>query len=232
MISFWSRISDLIAPRSCVICGSRLGIEEQHICARCNLHLPRTGFASDAYENEMARLFWGRLPMERAAALYYYQSHAPAAEPIYELKYHRRPEIGVELGRLMAEDFAREGFFEGIDLLLPVPLTTKRRRQRGYNQSREIARGVSQVTGIPVADDALLRVAFEESQTLKDRWQRAENVSGVFKLGKNADEIAGKHVLIVDDVVTTGATVGACGEALKAVEGIKISVLSVAFAKS
>ena len=231
VVSFWHRLLDLISPRLCVVCGQRLTVSEETICARCNLHLPRTDFHLDPYENEMAKLFWHQIPIERATALFYYEAHAETANILYELKYKDHPEIGVVMGRLMAKELQPSGFFDGIDGIVPIPLAKKRQRQRGYNQSLEIARGVSEITSLPIYNKVVRRIAFEGSQTNKDRWERNENVENVFEL---ADETAinGKHLLIVDDVVTTGATVLACAKELCKAPNVKFSVLALGFAKS
>ena len=230
-ISFWTRLLDLISPRLCVVCGERLSVSEETICTRCNLHLPRTGFEQDPYENVMAKTFWGRIPVERATALFYYEAHAETANILYELKYKNHPEIGETMGRLMAKELQLSHFFDGIDGIVPVPLAKKRERQRGYNQSEEIARGVSQITGLPIFHKVVRRTAFEGSQTQKGRWERNENVEHVFEL-KDAAAIQGKHLLVVDDVVTTGATVVACAKELCKADNVKISVLALGLAKS
>jgi len=230
-ISFWHRVLDLISPRLCVVCGQRLTVSEEIICSKCNLHLPRTGFQQDPYENEMAKLFWHQIPIERATALFYYEAHSETANILYELKYKNHPEIGEVMGRLMAKELRPSGFFDGIDGIVPIPLAKKRLRQRGYNQSLEIARGISEITCLPIQNKVVKRNAFEGSQTNKGRWERNENVEGVFEL-RDAAAIQGKHLLIVDDVVTTGATILACAQELCKAGNVKISVLSLGFAKN
>ena len=229
-ISFWHRVLNLIAPQACVVCGSRLAIDEEVVCVSCNLHLPRTGYAANALDNEMVRRFWGRIPVERAAALFYYEAGSEVSNIIYDLKYHNHPEIGSIMGRMAAEEFANEGFFEGIDLMIPIPLEKKRQRRRGYNQSMEIARGVSDVTGIPIMADAVKRTAFDESQTHKSLAQRMESVENAFRAREGID-LDGKHILIIDDIVTSGATVCACVKALTNCGDIKVSVMSLGMAK-
>lgn len=230
-ISFWRRLLDLIAPRLCVVCGHRLTVTEEAICATCNFHLPRTDFHRDAYDNEMARLFWGQIPVEKASALFYYEAHSETANIIYHLKYKNHPEIGEVMGRLMARELQVSGFFDGIDGIVPVPLAKKRLRQRGYNQSEEIALGVSEVTGLPVCQEVVCRQVFQGSQTSKGRWERNENVAHVFEILDPA-AIRGKHLLIVDDVVTTGATVIACAQELLKASDVRLSVLALGFSKS
>ena len=230
-ISFWRRLLDLISPRLCVVCGNRLSVTEEVICGKCNFHLPRTDFYRNAYENEMAKLFWGQIPIERASALFYYEAHAETTRIIYTLKYRNHPEIGEVMGRFMAKELQNARFFDGIDGIVPIPLAKKRERQRGYNQSIEIARGVSEMTGLPIFDKVVRRTVFKGSQTNMGRWARNENVEKVFEL-IDPTAIHGKHLLVIDDVVTTGATIIACSKELVKANNIKISVLSLGFAKS
>lgn len=229
--SFWSRLVDLIAPRACVVCGGRLGIHEFFLCGSCNLQLPRTNYADNPYENDMARLFWGQLPVERCAALFFYQGGSGPSQILYELKYKNHPEIGEFFGRMITEEWNDTGFFEGIDLIVPVPLAKERQRQRGYNQSLHIARGIGSVTRLPIVTNAVSREQFVESQTQKDRWQRNENVEGCFRLN-DGSALKGRHVLLVDDVVTTGATICSCGREMLKAGDVRFSILTIGFAKS
>ena len=209
-ISFWSRLLDLISPRLCVVCGERLAVTEETLCSKCYLHLPRTDFGRDLYENVMAKLF---------------------ANILYELKYKNHPEIGEVMGRMMAKELMRNGLFDDIDALVPVPLAKKRERERGYNQSMMLAKGVSEVTGLPIANRVVRRTRFAGSQTRRGRWERNENVEDVFEL-QDADSISGKHLLLIDDVVTTGATIIACAKEMQKASNVRISVLALGFAKS
>ena len=222
---------DLISPRMCVVCGSRLAVTEETLCSKCYLHLPRTDFRNNLYENVMAKLFWGRIAIEKADALFFYEPHAETAHILYELKYKNHPEIGVVMGRMMAKELMRSGLYEGIDAIVPVPLAKKRERERGYNQSLELAKGVSEVTGLPIADKVVVRTKFVGSQTQRGRWERNENVENVFEL-VDGDSINGKHLLLIDDVVTTGATIIACAQELQKASNVRISVLALGFAKS
>lgn len=229
--SFFHRLLDLLAPRLCVVCGHRLTVTEQVLCAPCNMHLPRTGFQFSPLDNPMARLFWGIIPVERVAALFYYESHSKVANILYDMKYHDHPEIGFIMGRMMAVEFSEAGFFDGIDLIVPIPLASKRQRQRGYNQSMELARGISHMTGLPIYNRVVRRTRFEKSQTRMGRRDRQENVDSVFQV-QDIDTLHGHHVLLVDDVITTGATMTACARELLKADGIKLSLLSLAYAKS
>ena len=230
-ISFWSRLLDLISPRLCVVCGNRLAVTEETLCSKCYLHLPRTDFGHNLYENVMAKLFWGQIAIEKATALFYYEPHAETANILYELKYKNHPEIGVVMGRMMAKELKNSGLFDDIDDIVPVPLAKKRERQRGYNQSTELAKGVSEVTGLPIANHIVRRTKFVGSQTQRGRWERNENVENVFEL-IDGNNISGKHLLLIDDVVTTGATIVACAKEMQKASHVKISVLALGFAKS
>lgn len=231
-ISLWTRFLDVIAPRLCVVCGNRLSAVENTLCMVCYMHLPRSGRDNIPFEdNAMARMFWGLVPVERAAALFHYSPHSDTSKIIYEMKYHNRPDIGLDMGRMMARELMTEGFFDGIDYIVPVPLSAKRKRNRGYNQSDMLAKGVAEITNITIKDKLLLRKDFRGSQTMLSRWRRMENVKDVFLL-KEEETLCDKHVLILDDVTTTGATMLACAEAMKHIEGIKISFLSLALTKN
>ncbi len=229
-ISIWSRLLDLISPRACTICGHRLAIEEEVLCTTCNLHLPRTCFSANAYDNEMARRFWGRIPIERAAGLFYYEAGSEVSHMIHTLKYRNHPEIGTFLGHMTAKEFSADGFFDGIDMIMPIPLERKRQRQRGYNQSEEIAKGVAEVTGLPIVHDAVERISFSGSQTRKSLRQRMENVEGAFRWTGKAN-LQDKHLLVVDDIVTSGATVCSCVESMMPHCNLRVSVMSLGVVK-
>ncbi len=230
-ISLAGRLVDFALPRPCAVCGDRLNPGEDFVCARCNLHLPRTGYADSPEDNEMARILWGRMTVERCAALLHFHYGSEAAHVVYGLKYFDHPDYGYLMGRMMGREMGRSGFFEGMDLIIPVPLARKRQWQRGYNQSEEIAEGLSRETGLPVARHVLRRQKVTESQTRKDRWERNVNMEDAFRMVR-AGRIAHRHVLLVDDVVTTGATICACAKALEAAGDVRISVLSIGFVKS
>lgn len=225
-----TRILDFISPRLCVVCGHRLAPTERSLCSVCLFHLPRTDFHQKPLDNPMAQLFWGLAPIEKAAALFYYHPHSETAQLVYRLKYNNRPDIGEDMGRVMACEFQATDFFSDIDVLLPVPLASKRLRQRGYNQSEQLAIGISDITHLPIVSKALRRKHFQQSQTTLNRWQRQENVTDTFQL-KEEHLLQGKHVLLIDDICTTGATLIACANVLKTIEGIRISVLTLGFTK-
>lgn len=226
----WSRVLDFVSPRLCAVCGSRLSVTEHALCSACCLRLPRTGFYLRPYDNPVAQAFWGQADVERAASFFYFEPHSEVSRMIYSLKYKGRPDIGVALGRLAAGEFMAAGFFDGVDVIVPVPLARKRLRERGYNQSAEVAAGVSSLTGILVDERSVCRKAFKTSQTKLGRWERLGNVSGLFEV-RRQERLLGKHVLLVDDVFTTGATVMACASAVAAVPGTTVSIMTLGFTK-
>lgn len=224
-----SALLDFISPRGCRMCGNRLALTENEICTVCNWQLPRTDHPTTPYDNPMARLFWGRFPLEKAAAWMYYQPSNPQCKLVYDIKYYGQDELAFYLGQLVAREFQAHDFFDDIDMIVPMPLTFLRRLKRGYNQAERIARGVSDVTGIPVAKP-VKRVKFVNSQTRLSSFERAENVKDAFRL-KAPEALNGKHILIVDDVVTTGATVSSCAMELCKAGDMKVSILSLGFTK-
>lgn len=232
MKGFWQRLMDMVSPQACVVCGRRVPIGDGLVCTECNRTLPRTGHIADPYENEMAKLFWGRIDnVERCAAFIFHQPQAESSRIIYNMKYGNRPEIGVFIGRLMAEEFGSEQFFSGIDCIIPIPLSRQKERRRGYNQSREVARGVSEATGLPLMDKVVRRIVDTESQTQKSRLERSDNMEGAFQL-MDATAIEGRHVLIIDDVVTTGATICSCVSEMQRTANCHVSILALGFTKS
>ena len=224
-------LMDILLPRTCCVCGRRLSMKEQILCNDCNKAMPRTHHTDDTRGNTMAQLFWHLIPIEHAVALFYYKSSTKTASIIYKLKYDDRPDIGEYMGRKLAQELDSTNILQDIDVIVPVPLTQHRRRKRGYNQSERIAHGIACECGKPVLADVLMRTNFTESQTSKDRWQRISNVINVF-VCQHPEDIKDKHVLLVDDVVTTGATTRECSEKLVQSGARSISIVSLGFAKN
>ena len=238
-LSILGKIINLLLPRYCPICDNRLLGSEEMLCINCLKHLPLTMTWSDPYENEMAKMFWHRIPIEKACSLFYYKGHAFTSNILYQLKYSHRPEVATDLGILLAQEGMKVHFFDDIDGIIPIPLAPHRQRQRGYNQSEEIARGIQEKTGLPIITDAIRRTLFTESQTHKSRTERQENVKHVFQTsdfyhdtqGKHPiANLAGKHLLIVDDVCTTGATLVSCCEELLKAGKMKFSITTIGWA--
>lgn len=201
---------------------------EEAVCVECLTGLPRVRAAS-FNENDVARIFWGLVPIEKGFSLFRYARHSPYGRILFAMKYHDRPEVGKFMGRMMAGELKDKGFFDKIDVIVPVPLSRKKERQRGYNQSEWIARGISESTGIPVDAASVARIKSNPSQTSLDRQQRRDNVRDIFAV-RRPECLEGLHVLLVDDVITTGSTMLSCAEAICHAANVRISVLSLALA--
>ena len=218
----------LFFPRCCLLCGERLQKGEEHVCFRCLASLPRTHLHK---ENELEKSLWGKLPIERANAFLFYAKGGDVRKLLFELKYYGNADLGDFLGRCMASELIPSGFFKDIDCIIPVPLHPNKLRQRGYNQSELLAEGIASVTHIPVVNRLLVRSKDIETQTHKGNYERWENVREVFEC-LSPEDLKDKHVLLVDDVLTTGATIVACSDALGKIPGLRISVLTLAWAGS
>lgn len=221
-----SAFLSLFFPRCCVVCDRPLAKGEQCICTVCNMKLPRTDYHLRT-DNPVEQHFWGKLPLERATSFFFYRKGSDFRKILHQLKYGGQKEIGATMGRYMATELLSSGFFQDIDVLIPVPLHKKKQKLRGYNQSEWIARGISGVTGIPIDTESIARQKNTETQTRKSMIERWENVDGTFYL-THADALSGKHILLIDDVLTTGSTTVACASVLLETEGIRISVLTLA----
>lgn len=201
---------------------------EEVLCVRCQADLPRVRTISFE-ENDIARIFWGLVPIEKGISFFHYTPHSPHSRILFELKYHNHPEVGKTMGRMMAEELKATNFFNGIDLIVPIPLSRKKERQRGYNQSDWIAWGISEATGIPTDTTSVVRTKSNPSQTTLDHRQRRENVRDIFAV-RHPGNLEGRHILLVDDVITTGATMLSCAETIARACRVRFSVLSLAWA--
>lgn len=190
--------------------------------------LPKTNFHTEA-NNPVARSFWGRAPIEQAAAYYYFKKGSGVQNILHNLKYKGQTKLGESIGYMYGAELKQSPHFAGVDVVLPVPLHKKKQRKRGYNQSEHFARGLAQSLGAKLDTTSLLKTTHTDSQTKKNRLERVDNVANVFTVAA-PQQLAGKHVLLVDDVITTGATIEACALQLAGVTGIRISVAGIAYA--
>ena len=227
-LSFLSSFIDLFYPSVCAACGRSLFQWEQVVCLHCRSLLPLTGYEKQA-ENPLATLFYGRVRFKAVTACYFFSKDGKVQHLIHELKYRGNADAGVFLGEALGKTLLEAPLFQGIDYLVPVPLHPKRERQRGYNQSLMIAQGVASVTGIAIGTQFLFRSANTATQTHKNKEDRWRNVKDIFIL-RNADVLKGKSVLLIDDVLTTGATLEACAHTLSKVPGITLSCATAACA--
>ena len=221
-----SDLKELLFPRYCKVCGQRLMRSEQHLCLGCLLDLPRTHYEQQP-ENLLMQHFMEWPEVVRATAYFHYYKEGKYSGLIHHLKYYDHPEVGTYLGRLAANELRQSGFFDGIDLIIPVPLSKKKQRKRGYNQCDYIARGISEATGIAVETRCIERTIDTDTQTRKGSAERWKNTEGVFHVTEST-LFKNKHVLVVDDVTTTGSTLHACILALLTVPGVHISVFALA----
>ena len=219
----------LLFPRQCVVCKRLLNHTEKFICIICDSNIPRTYYHLQK-DNAMEEPFWGKIPIQRATAFFYYRKESDYRNIIHELKYKGRKEIGTVMGCDMAHEIQNSGFFNGIDVILPIPIHHDRIRQRGYNQSEWIAKGIAEVTNIPVNNKAMTRKAYssQTNQSVFDRWY---NVKDTFELHQ-PEIFSGKHILIVDDVLTTGSTVMACALAFSSVQGVRFSIITLGVSRN
>lgn len=218
----------LFYPEFCVACDANLITQEKVLCTHCLYQIPRTKFHKKP-DNPMEQSFWGRQQIEHACAFFFFNKESKYQKLLHQLKYHNRPDIGFELGREFGAELLRSDHFTDVDYIIPVPLHKKKLHKRGYNQSEMIAQGMAEMLNTKLDTKILIRTTFTETQTKKGRYERWENVEKVFKC-KSPDLIEGKHVLIVDDVMTTGATIEGCAHVLHKAANVKISVATLAYA--
>lgn len=219
----------LLFPELCQACGESLVAGEELLCLDCRYHLPFTDFHLKP-ENIVARQFWGKIGLEAAYSLCYFTKGGKMQHLMHQFKYKGVQKIGNLLGNITGEQLIKASAFSSIDLIIPVPLHKSRFRKRGYNQSACFAEGLSEKLNIPVDIDNLVRIRATETQTHRSRFSRFENMQQVFAL-TNPQALINKHVLLVDDVVTTGSTLEACGTELLKVAGLKLSIATIAYAE-
>lgn len=227
----WGRIvKNILFPRFCITCHKRLLLNERYICTDCLWNLPLTHIHGEK-GNIIERITCDNvICTERADSLFFYQAHTQYCQILFHFKYYNHPEVAVEMGKMMAQELQGTDFFENIDCLLPIPLSQQRMKKRGFNQSERLAHGISLVTGIPVDTTSVVRKVDNPSQTRLNVRERNENVSNIFEL-TNADALHGKHVLIVDDVITTGSTTRSCAHIAMQAGDVKVSFISLATSK-
>jgi ComF family protein len=218
----------LFYPRYCLGCSGSLLKGEDIICTECLLEMPKTNFHKQAFNPLYERLSL-RMPLKHAFAYYHFKKGGRVQQLLHQLKYKNHPEIGVKLGKVLAQELLVSGYDQTYHLVVPVPLHPSRKRSRGYNQSEEFAKGVSEGLNIPYTDSFVKRTVQTQTQTRKSKLNRWRNVSEVFEM-KDTEAVKGKHILLVDDVVTTGATLEACANALLQSGCSQVSIACIAVA--
>ncbi|MCG3167404.1 MAG: hypothetical protein POELPBGB_03195 [Bacteroidia bacterium] len=219
---------DLVYPKICMACDSPLMKQEEYLCMFCIYSLPKTNFHTES-DNPVRQLFSGKVEVEAAASYFHFEKGGSVQQLIHRYKYKGFKEIGVEVGKHYGRELKDIAPYNKADLIAAVPLHKSKLKKRGYNQSEFFASGLSQTMNIPTDFSSLYRAKATETQTRKSRYERFENVESIFRLEEN-HSLRGKHILLVDDVVTTGSTLEACCETLTAA-GNKVSVVTMAYAK-
>ena len=227
-LTWFNAIIGLFYPSVCAACGNTLFKWESLVCTRCRSFLPKTGYELNE-ENPLARLFYGRVRLKAVTACFFFSKEGKVQHLIHELKYKGNADAGVFLGHELGKSIKEAPLFQGIDYLIPVPLHPKREKERGYNQSMMIARGISEITGIPIGEKFLVRSVNTATQTHKTKEERWKNVKDIFEV-QHSERLESKYVLLIDDVLTTGATLEACTLKLSSVPGITISCATAACA--
>ncbi|MBO9618050.1 MAG: ComF family protein [Niabella sp.] len=218
----------LFYPHVCAGCGSDTLPVDSQLCLLCLQELPETGFEKHS-NNPVEKIFAGRLPFEAATAFYYFSKQAALQHVMHQLKYGGNKTLGQQLGRTFGEALKRSDRFKTIDAIVPMPLHKARQRKRGYNQATLLAESIAGALEVPVWDDIVHRVAATATQTKKNRVERWQNMQGMFFIADN-QKAARKHLLLIDDVVTTGATLEACGSVLLNIPGVRLSIAALCYA--
>ena len=231
MTKFLRILNDFLSlffPGICDACNDKLLTNESVICANCLYNLPKTNYHLEK-NNPVSQIFWGRVNIENATSLYFYNKGSKFQKLIHKLKYNGKKKIAFELGKYFGSILRTSEFYKSFDVIIPVPLHPKREKKRGYNQSYWFALGLNEVYDSEVDANILFRAVETETQTKKSRFERWKNVDSIFKT-KDKITLINKHILLVDDVLTTGATLEACAAALLETENTKVSIATIAVA--
>lgn len=223
--TIWNNFINLFYPNLCLLCEKPLVEHEQQLCLHCLYDLPRANYHKRP-DNPMLKLYAGIPQLQNAAGFLIYEKEGKVQSLIHSFKYRDNKQLAKQLGRIAACELETNNFFNNIDLLVPVPLHPKKERKRGYNQSEWIARGIASLINKPIISDILLRTTHTKTQTSKQRYERHLNVEKIFSL-RNAEPLEHKHILLIDDVITTGATSLSCIDALVNIPNISMSLFAL-----
>ena len=225
--NYFNNFIHLFFPHNCLGCGTDILNNDELLCAQCFHQLPQTGFLSSP-QNPVEKIFYGRLNIEHAASAFYFNKDSLLQQLIIQLKYRNNQIAGLYLGKILGRLIIDSKRFDNVDVIIPLPLNEKKLLKRGYNQAALIAKGIAEVFHKPVLENVVERILFTETQTHKgriERWQTMENVFNV----ADASIIKNKHILLVDDIITTGATLEACGASILQNESNKLSICTLAY---
>jgi ComF family protein len=226
IIQIWNSFIHLFYPNNCILCGEPMVEGEKHFCIACLHKLPQTDEV-DLISNDTAQLFYGKIPLVYASSFLYFKKGSDVQELVHAFKYRENKYLAYYLGRMAGRKFLQHNISHTIDYIIPIPLHKKRLRERGYNQAEWIAKGVASILKKPIDTTTLIRSEYNETQTKKNLFDRWKNVHYVFKT-THAQHVNQKHVLIVDDVITTGATIESAANTLLSDVSVDISLLSIA----
>jgi ComF family protein len=226
VLNYFEDLISLVYPEICAACGKPLYKHENLICNYCKVKLPFTNFHLQN-ENPIEKVFWGRVSIEKAGAFLYFHKGNRVQQLMHNFKYKGKKEIGVLMGSIYGHELNKSNIFFDADMIIPVPLHPNKLKKRGYNQSECIAQGISSSTKIPIKNNILVRTIASSTQTKKNRFERWQNVETIFNV-EDPGLIAHKHIILVDDVITTGATVEACTHTLLKAAPCRVSFLALA----
>lgn len=227
MMKFLISFFELFFPNNCDLCGNSLFSHENYICNKCTKKLPRTYF-NMVNSNPAEQSLWGRIDLENVYCFLFYIKEGTTQQLLHSLKYKGEKELGKELANIFASELKETHSLKDIDILIPVPLHPKKQFKRGYNQSEWIAKGIKESTNLPIDNTTLIKSHHTETQTRKNRFSRYLSSKEMFSINDES-KLKGKHVLLIDDVLTTGATIEACYNALSKTNDIIVSVLTLAY---
>lgn len=223
-----SPLFHLFFPHTCIGCGSDTLSADSFLCIECTIDLPHTHFANHA-NNPVEKIFWGRVPIEAGMAELYFAKSSIVQNLIHELKYRGNKQLGIFLGNLIGKSIVNSRRFQSVDAIIPLPLFARKEKIRGFNQSEILCKGITEITKIPIINNNVIRKVHTETQTKKHRTERWQNVQDTFHV-QDPKSLEGKHILLVDDVVTTGATLEACAAEIFRINKVTVSVASLAMA--
>ena len=227
LISYLKDLSHLLYPHNCEGCGTDVLNDDAILCTKCLFELPETNFCNTV-NNPVEKIFFGRLNIANATAAYYFTKDSLLQHLMIELKYRNNKDVGIFLGKQLGYQLQESQRFYDVDVIVPLPLNPKKEKKRGYNQAMIICEGIASVWQKPVLKNVVIRTQFTETQTQQDRIHRWQNMQNVFAI-TDRNSIEGKHVLLVDDVITTGATLEACGASFLQIPGCKLSIAALAW---
>lgn len=226
-MAFLKDVFDLFYPKLCAVCKSQLITTEIVLCVHCRHDLPIVD-VQDYRDNKISQSFYGRIPIEKAMSFLYYRKEGKAKTLIHQLKYKGNQEIGAFFGDWFGDNLKQSGEFSEVDCIVPVPLHPKKMKQRGFNQLTTFGERLSTLLEVPYQKGILIKTTTTKTQTFKQRFERFSDSDTKFSV-TDLQVFQNKHILLIDDVITTGATLEACCKELLKAEGVKISIVTIAF---